>query len=167
MDRLHPVFFKRMFRMDRSTFDELLEIITPHLVHRDEVKARNSSGSHIPPKIRLAVTLRWLAGASHLDLCFAWGIAHSTFFSDRGILWPTIEAIDDSFNIGFPVNDPDRLEQLAAGFSEHSGGILEGCVLAIDGLGVRTRCPYKSEVRAQKDYRFYERRLCHYSFSRL
>ena len=123
--------------MDRSTFEELLGSITPYLVQRDEVKASNSSGSPIPLKIRLAVTLRWLAGASHLDLCFAWGIAHSTFFSECGVVWPTIEAIDDSFEMGFPVNDMDRLEQLAAGFSEHSGGILDGCVLAIDGLGIR------------------------------
>jgi hypothetical protein len=30
---------------------------------------------------------------------------------------------------------------------------LDGCVLAVDGFGVQTRCPYKKEVPAQKDYR--------------
>jgi hypothetical protein len=76
------------------------------------------------------------------------------FFSHHGVLWPTIEAIDDAFQMGFPVNDRDRLEQLAAGFSEHSGGLLVGCVLAIDGFGMRTHCPFKTEVSRQKDYRF-------------
>jgi hypothetical protein len=66
------------------------------------------------------VTLRWLAGASHIDLCFAWGLAHSTFFSERGALWPTVEAIDNAFEMDFPVNDLDRLEELSKGFSDHS-----------------------------------------------
>ncbi len=56
--------------------------------------------------------------------------------------------------MGFPVNDLDRLEELSKGFYDHSGGILDGCVLAVDGFGVRTQCPYKKEVPAQKDYRF-------------
>ncbi len=108
MDRLDPSVFKKMFCLDRSSFDELLEIITPYLIHRNEAKAKNSSGSCITPKTWLAVTLRWLVGASNLDLCFTWGVAHSTFFSDRRVLWPTIEAIDDAFELGFPVNDLDR-----------------------------------------------------------
>jgi hypothetical protein len=80
MDRLDPSVFKNMFRLDRSSFDEQLEIITPYLIHSNEAKAKISSGSCITPKTRLAVTLRWLARASNLDLCFAWGVAHSTFF---------------------------------------------------------------------------------------
>jgi hypothetical protein len=46
------------------------------------------------------------------------------------------------------------LEQLAAGFSEHSRGLLDGCVLAIDGFGMHTCCPFKTEVSRQKDYWF-------------
>jgi hypothetical protein len=33
------------------------------------------------------------------------------------------------------------------------GGVLNGCVLAIDGLAVKTRCPFKHEVSHRKDYR--------------
>jgi hypothetical protein len=106
-------------------------IITPHLVQRFGVKAQNSSGSAIFFKTRLAVTLRWLAGASHIDLCFDWGLAYSTFFSERGVLWPTVEAIDNAFEMGFPVNDLDHLGELSKGFCNHSGGILDGCVLAL------------------------------------
>jgi hypothetical protein len=71
-----------------------------------------------------------LAGGSHLDSCFAWGVAHSTFFSERGVLWPVIEAINDAFTLGFP-----RLAELSKGFYDHSSGILDGCVLAVDGFG--------------------------------
>lgn len=71
--------FKRMFRVDRETDNVILEKVTPRIIYRDEQKATNSSGTPIPLKTWLAITLCWLAGASHLDLCFAWGIAHSTF----------------------------------------------------------------------------------------
>ncbi len=76
---------------------------------RNSTKARNSSGSEISITTRLAVTLHWLAGASYLDLCFAWGISSSSFYSRRGVL------IDKAFELGFPVNDGERLEQLANG----------------------------------------------------
>lgn len=154
MDRLDANVFKRMFRVDRSTFDDILELISPVLVERDKVKACNSSGTPISCKTRLAVTLRWLAGGSHIDLCFAWGIGYSTFYSDRGVIWPTIEALDSVFTIGLPIDDPNRLEELSRGFYEHSDGIFDGCVIAMDGLAVRTRCPFENEVEFRKDYRF-------------
>jgi hypothetical protein len=105
MERLDPSLFQRMFRVDRPTFDEIHGKIAPFLRSRNEVKARNSSGSEIPVRTRLAITLRWLAGASYLDLCFAWGISSSSFYSRRGVLWPTISAIDKAFSMGFPIND--------------------------------------------------------------
>jgi hypothetical protein len=97
-----------MFRVDRPTFNEILDLIPPIMIEWDEQKAMNSSGTPISPKTCLAVTLRWLAGGSHIDLCFAWGIGYSTFYSDRGVLWPTIEAIDEVFHIGLPINDNDK-----------------------------------------------------------
>jgi len=154
MDQLEPGLFQRMFRVDRPTFDEIVSRITPFLRQRNERKACNSSGCSIPVITRVAVTLRWLAGASYLDLCFAWGVSSSTFFSKRGVLWPTISAMDKAFTMGFPKDDPERLEQLAAGFRWHSGGMMDGCVLAIDGFGVTVRCPFANDVERRKDYRF-------------
>jgi hypothetical protein len=154
MDQLDDTTFKRMFRVDRRTFDEILDIITPLMEQRNSAKATNSSGSPIMPKTRLAVTLRWLAGGSHIDLCFAWGVAHSTFYSDRGVIWPTIEALDLAFDMGLPLDNVERLEELSRGFYDHSGGIFDGCVLAIDGFAVRTRQPFDNEVKYKKDYRY-------------
>lgn len=154
MDQLEPGLFQRMFRVDRPTFDEIVGRITPFLRQRNERKACNSSGSAITVRTRVAVTLRWLAGASYLDLCFAWGISSGTFYSRRGVLWPTISAMDKAFSMGFPRDDPERLELLAAGFRRHSGGVMDGCVLAVDGFGVTVRCPFKNDVERRKDYRF-------------
>jgi hypothetical protein len=154
MDRLDDSTFKRMFRVDRATFEEILLTIEPFLEQRKVEKAINSSGSCITNKTRLAVTLRWLAGGSYIDLCFAWGIGKSTFYSERGVLWPTIEAIDMAYEMGLPLHDVEKLEELSQGFSDHSGGILDGCVLAMDGFAVLTRQPYDNEVRYKKDYRY-------------
>jgi hypothetical protein len=56
--------------------------------------------------------------------------------------------------MGFLLHDETKLEELSLGFSNHSGGILDGCVLALDGLGVSTCAPYRTEVIHLKDYRF-------------
>jgi hypothetical protein len=82
MDRLDDSTFKRMFRVDRSTFDKILVAIEPFLEEKKVEKAINSSGSSISNKTRLAVTLHWLAGGSYNDLCFAWGVGKSTFYSE-------------------------------------------------------------------------------------
>jgi hypothetical protein len=83
-----------------------------------------------------AVTLSWLAGGSYVDLCFVWGIEVSSFYSDRGVIWPSIEALDEVFQMGLPINDPEFSEQLSKGFYDHSGWILDGHVIAMDGLAV-------------------------------
>ena len=152
--------------MNRAVFEVLLNLVTPYFSNLNITRAMNSSGSHIPVVTRLAVSLRWLAGGSYLDLCFAWGVAASTFYHANGVLWPTLEALDKaldkSFPFGFPFGDEARLEELAEGFRVHSGGILDGCVLAMDGFGVATRAPFKSEVEAEKELLLSQVRLRNY-----
>jgi len=145
-----------MFRVDQYIFDEILEAITPFLDEKNAQKAINSSGSPVTNKTRLAVTLQWLASGSYFDLSFAWGVACSTFYSERGIIWLTIEAIDLAFDMGLPLHDTDKLEELSQGFSEHSGGIFDGYLLAIDGFAVPTRQPYDNEVIYKKDYHYHK-----------
>jgi hypothetical protein len=122
-----------MFRVNRASFNVILELIEPFMEKQNEQKAMNSSGCAISLKtwlavtlrwlLWLAVTLRWLAGGSHLDICFAFGVANSTFFSHQGVLWPTIMAIDEAFTMSFPHNDPAQLEEMLKGFFDHSGGV--------------------------------------------
>lgn len=105
---LPVAIFKRMFRMDKATFYELVQDLEPII----GFKGKNQiNGSFIPVVTRLAVTLRWLAGASYIDLCFAWGISKTVFFSERGVLWPTIEALDGLLSIGFPIDDDFALQK--------------------------------------------------------
>jgi len=76
------------------------------------------------------------------------------FYLPNGVLWPTLAAIDAAFRIGLPFDDINNLEVLSNGFYEHSGGILDGCVMAIVGFEISTRQPYACEVEWPKDYRF-------------
>ncbi len=92
----------------------------------------------------------------HIDLCFAWRIGYSTFYSDRGVIWPTIEALDAAFDIGLPLEDLYRLEAISKGFYDHSGGIFDGCFLAIDGHAILTRQPFDHGVKYKKDCRFHK-----------
>jgi len=160
MDVLSDSVFKKMFRVDRPTFSELLDLISPIMIERDVQKARNISGTPIQPKTRLVVTLRWLAGGLHIDLCFAWGIGYSTFYSDQRVLWPTIEAIDAVFHIGFPIDDTEKVEQLSQGFYEQSNGLFDGLVMVMDGIAIRTCAPFVHEVSKRKDKRW----ICHHCF---
>ncbi len=47
-----------------------------------------------------------------------------------------------SSKMGFPLGDENKMEELSLGFSNHSGGILDGCMLALDGFGVSSHAPY-------------------------
>ena len=60
MDRLDDTTFKRMFRVDRQTFDEILYMIEPIMVERDAAKATNSSGSQISAKLGLLLPYGFL-----------------------------------------------------------------------------------------------------------
>lgn len=108
LDNLSSINFQRMFRLDRSSFYELRDRLVGSLIF-DSVKASATSGSAISTTTRLAVTLRWLAGASYLDLCFAWGISKSAFYSERGVLWPTIEALDSLIHLGIDLENEEAL----------------------------------------------------------
>jgi len=50
------------------------------------------------------------------------------------------------------LENKELLSHLAAGFSDHSGGVMDGCIMAIDGLAVRVRQPYKTEVKDIKSW---------------
>lgn len=41
---------------------------------------------------------------------------------------------------------------MSKGFYDHSKTALDGCTMAIDGILIRTRKPYKSEVKKIKSY---------------
>jgi hypothetical protein len=155
MNNMNERHFKRMFRMSRKAFNLLEERLQENddMRHRGVRYAQNSSGSNISLRTRLACTLRWLAGGSYIDICFEFGIAPGTFYADGGVLWGTMEHLNEVFNIGFPFHDKEKLKEMSRGFAKYSSNVLKGCVLAIDGWVCRTRQPLATEVRFPIAYR--------------
>jgi hypothetical protein len=146
--------FRKMFRMDRASFEALLGMVSNFLPDVNQEMAKRSSGGAVSKRTKLYVTLRWLAGGIYLDLCFAWGISEGEFYDyNFGIVWPTIRAIDDCFDIGLPLNDHAALRRMAEEFSSFSHGQMTGCVTAIDGWVARTRKPFNNEVKDVMAYR--------------
>ena len=145
--------FTRMFRLNSVTFDWLLRKLTPYIERNAHLQYNVKNTATIPPKIRLAATLRWLAGGSVHDICFAFGIGIGLFYSENGIFGGTMEAIDQVLIIEFPLNDVAHLEAISEGFSRYTHGRLGGCVMAMDGWICRTRKPYTSETPNKMAYR--------------
>eukprot|EP00600_Ochromonadales_sp_CCMP1393_P011227 CAMPEP_0175017390 /NCGR_PEP_ID=MMETSP0005-20121125/12371_1 /TAXON_ID=420556 /ORGANISM="Ochromonas sp., Strain CCMP1393" /LENGTH=398 /DNA_ID=CAMNT_0016274799 /DNA_START=829 /DNA_END=2026 /DNA_ORIENTATION=+ len=152
MDALSDAHFKRMFRMKRETFNLLEQMLQPFFDDVDEAQGVAGSGSCISTRTRLACTLRWLAGGIYLDICFAFGVGFSTFYHERGVLWPTMEALNELFHIGFPFDDDAELSRLSRGFQHYGKGRMPGCVMAIDGWVCRTRQPTAKEVDQPRSY---------------
>eukprot|EP00873_Tetraselmis_striata_P040662 jgi/Tetstr1/460926/TSEL_006078.t1 len=70
--------FRRRFKLTRKRFWSLLDVLRPDLELDDlgQRKARNSSGSPVPPECKLAVTLRWLAGSNFANAEDLYGVVH-------------------------------------------------------------------------------------------
>jgi len=143
MHEMADIQFKRMFRLSRIAYYHLLEQIRVEIepTLRGKRSAINHSKSYITGEIRLAVTLRWLACGMHYDLCAVYGVSVENFFQVNGVLWPTIEAIDRHLMISFSTNEED-LEKISQEFAAFSHNRFQGCILAVDGIVIRTRCPY-------------------------
>ena len=81
MNEMKDSEFKRMFRMSRRAFQNLLDKVSPEL-SVDENQAIRGSGSPILPQTALAATIRWLAGGSYLDICALFGLDFHNFLTE-------------------------------------------------------------------------------------
>ena len=101
-----PTFFKKMFRLHVLDFWSIFENIKGIL-------ANKICSSGIPPLLKFAVTLRWLAGGSYLDLAWGFYLPHNTI---HRYFFEVLHAIDCSVhNIQFPLDDMEGLAELEKG----------------------------------------------------
>lgn len=104
-------------------------------------------------EIKMALSIRFLAGGSYLDLSPLFGVSISHIYN---ILDDFLKWILSTFN--FPLVELLRsknyiaLEHLANDFAEKTSGIFWGTFGSLDGLAVRIRCPNKNEVHDPGNY---------------
>lgn len=140
---LNDLEFSLAFRMSRGTFERMILSLGP-LLQRDALQGIRSSGGFVEPYIRLAVTIRMLAGASYLDVMLAFRIAKSTVYC---LMHETIEAMCERWKLpGLPFGDERALRLLSIGFtrSRCPPSPLHGCVGALDGVLVKISKPPNS-----------------------
>jgi DDE superfamily endonuclease len=137
---LQPGYFKRLYRLSKETFLELVTLIDPRLVRKKSL-GPGKAGS-MDPRVMLAITLRFLAGATCLDLAWPYCIALPTVYS---VIVETLEVLDDSLeNIKFPYTE-DECRAASEGFLRLRNSPFYGVIGAIDGIAVAIRAPSPSE----------------------
>ena len=139
----------RRLRMSHKSFDKLLALIYDELYVK-EVLAKPRGGAIIP-EISLFVTLRWLAGGSHLDICDIAGISKASFYR---VLWKTITATCkcEALDIVWPETSK-QLRQAMEGFTSISHeSAIANCVGVVDGYLMKTKVPRTSEAGNVRAY---------------
>ena len=113
------------------------------------------SGAYIPGEVKVAISLRLLAGASYLDM-FLWFNINpehitsifrhvvSDWFCNDGVM-----KIDFYKTV---LQDQQNRNEIRRNFSTRSAGILDGCIGALDGWLVRISCPTVREVNNPGKY---------------
>ena len=170
-ERISDRMFFRMYRMNRPCFHMLCDKIE-RTIGRDEFKSEKyikelralkyatpksriyhcacrSGGDYIQGELKLALTLRYLAGASYLDLFMAYSVQANyivTIVQEVKREWLCNNDILPMNFYSDVLQNGTRMEEIRRQFGESSGGILNGCIGAIDGWLVKIRCPTLAEV---------------------
>ena len=172
--RFNNRMFYRLFRMSRPCFNKLCTNIENSIGPKNfrserylfdmEAKQEHSSAersreghssSFVSGEMKLAITLRFLAGSSYLDL-FLWsGISPKyIIFIARNVMRDWIcndEVIDIDF-YNHVLRNSERMDEIATDFGWHSRGTFAGIIGALDGWLVCVKCPKLNEVENPGKY---------------
>ena len=131
--------FRRYHRLSREAFDHLLELISSDLEPVSRRGARGHLASPIGARTQLSVALRILAGGSYLDVSHSHRVSRPTCFT---IVDRVVDAINSCEELDLPLvpaldaceaGDSSMLDEITARFDAVTGGVMKGCVGAIDG----------------------------------
>ena len=149
--------FQRAYRLSFVGFMELHDAIEEKIRTGDIKQATNSREVPVDSRVRLAVTLRFLAGAQYIDVKNLFHISHGEFYAS---VWRTVDAINQHLKVEFPIDDPDKLKILEMEFRRRSrDGIWQGQVAAVDGIHFKMEGP---GVQVDNPLEYYvERKGCY------
>jgi hypothetical protein len=119
--------------MSYSAFTKLLAAFEAKLPDFKQTGKACKNGEITTP-VMLAITLRYLAGASYIDVYQHFGLSIGSFYRN---IWITINCLNSLAILKFPDpwQDAEALAKLAADFEALSYlGLIKHCVGAIDGF---------------------------------
>ena len=163
-DNLTDRQFRLYFRMSKELFqllcDEIEDILGRgkfkseeflyELKNSDDINRRRmvnanecTSGGFVCGEVKLATTLRILGGASALDMALLFDFAFANaykIFHEVIHNWLSHELFCPIDGIQYCTND-EKMASVALQFCEHSSGIINGCIGALDGWVVKVQKP--------------------------
>ena len=112
------------------------------------LKSLNSSGANEPifPELVLAMSLRWLAGGSYIDIKDKYGMSKSSVYRLRDMF---LDAVIDckALQIRFPTTEAEICDAARRFQSRSSEEVMRGCIGAIDGILIKIKQPTLKETR--------------------
>lgn len=157
--------FRRMFRMPRDCFENLCNVIEGRVGERifcsekfikkqlvdGKGKLANifrahqkTSGGFVCGEVRLAITLRMLAGGSYLDISYVFGVSYNhayKIFNHVLKYWLCNDSVY-KYKLFDILKNEEAMYDIAKFFAKgRSGGILSGVIGALDGWLVKIQCP--------------------------
>ena len=127
--------------MSELAFNDLVELFRPAL---KRVIYNSRSGQPMFVELVVAIGLRWLAGGTYQEIEDVFGVSTTEAYRSRNKF---IDAVlnCDQLQIRLPTT-VNEWEEVRKGFeSKSSGGVINGCVGAIDGFFQRTLMPRKKD----------------------
>jgi hypothetical protein len=174
--------FRRYFRMEVECFDDLAKKIENIIgekkfkseLYLDKMRSgmvrdnnssmdychRKSTGGFIPGELKLALTLRMLAGGSYMDLALLFETSFSTSYEIFHYVineWINNEELVKINGFDY-LNDDVRMKSVAYEFSKKSNGIFNGVIGAIDGWLVRIKRPSCRRDKVRNPGSFFSRK---------
>ena len=160
---MRNVHFRRRFRMTKECFNDLCMTIKKHVGEiefksesylenetlrnskmSNVIKAmKKSSGGFVCGEVKLAITLRILAGGSYLDVSDIFHIVPTScfpMFHKTVKEWICDNPIHD-IDIRNYLNNEELLKRAAFKFSQSSSGFFSNVIGALDGWLVKIICP--------------------------
>ena len=105
---------------------------------------KETSGGYICGEVKLALTLRLLAGASYLDIACIFNVNYThvyAIFHDVLMNWICSDFVY-KYELIEIINNEDKMFDVAKHFaSGQNGGTLCGIIGALDGWLVKIKCP--------------------------
>ena len=135
--------FARYYRVDRQSFADIVEMITPPLpeLRKRRKRGRKSSGGFVEFDLRLSMALRYLAGGSYLDIMYLHGVSRSTCYKH---IFGTLKAMDmalPEFTLDEDIHSLERCRALTATFAAKTDEYIQGAIAAWDGIIFKVEKP--------------------------
>ena len=143
-DEYGPIFFRRAFRMDQTSFWTLLDLIEPKMGGKPKRKRGRTPNGDIANSARLAMAIRYFAGGDPLDICVVFGVTKEAVYRSA---WIVVDAIHQTktLNISYPTKHEEQLK-VAQEFKKNSKAQFDNCAGCIDGILIWINKPSSKDL---------------------